>query len=228
MDENGVVTAVRYGTAVITATAEDDTNGEIKASCTVNTLFYDVASPKFSYYNPVYWAAEEGITYGYDRVYFGVGKPCKRSELMTFLWRFAGCPTGYGDARTMFNDLGSLKPTSAANQAIAWGYQTGIVKGYADGGFHPEDSIVRKDVMIMLYRLAGKPAVTGTVTFTDVIANKYKPTSDTYKAILWGVNKGITKGYTSGQYAGQFGCTVPCQREQIVTFLYRYHLYITP
>ena len=223
VDENGVVTAHIYGTAVITATAEDETNGKITASCTVNTLFYDVIEGY--YYKPVYWAADLGITKGYSSgAYagaFGVGLECTRQELMTFLWRFAGKPAVDGDARTMFNDVTKGANTDA-NKAIAWGYQNGIVKGYPDGGFHPDAPIVRKDVMIMLYRLAGKPAVNGETTFTDVIQNGYKKTSDTYKAILWGVQKGITKGYSSGDLAGQFGCTVNCQREQIVTFLYRY------
>ena len=220
VNKNGVVTAKTYGTAVITATSAD---GKVKATCSVQTYFYDVTSGY--YYNPVYWAADLGITKGYSSGEyagaFGVGLNCTRQDLMIFLWRAEGCPTGYGDARNMFNDV-TKGPNTAANQAIAWGYSTGIVKGYKDGGFHPNDPIVRKDVMIMLYRVAGKPAVSGTVTFTDVIANGYKTTSDTYKAILWGVQKGITNGYSSGEYAGQFGCTLNCLREQIVTFLYRY------
>ena len=223
VDENGLVTAHIYGTAVITATAGKGTNSSITASCTVNTKFYDVTGGY--YYTPVYWAADLGITKGYSSgAYagaFGVGLECTRQELMTFLWRFAGKPAVDGDARTMFNDV-TKGPNTDANKAIAWGYQNGIVKGYPDGGFHPDAPIVRKDVMIMLYRLAGKPAVSGETTFTDVIQNGYKKTSDTYKAILWGVQKGITKGYSSGELAGQFGCTVNCLREQIVTFLYRY------
>ena len=74
--------------------------------------------------------------------------------------------------------------------------------------------------MIMLYRLAGKPAVSGTLSFSD--CKKYNKSSDTYKAILWGSKNGITNGYSDGEYAGQFGDLLNCLREQIVTFLKRY------
>ena len=160
------------------------------------------------------------FTTGYDDCTFGVGKNCQRRELLIFLWRYAGEPTvdkdgnPYGDARRMFNDL-SYGPTTATNKAIAWACTEGISKGYSDGGFHPTDPIERKDVMILLYRLAGKPAVSGTLTFPDC---PYKPGTDTYNAILWGSQNAITKGYNDGT----FGPLLYCLREQIVTFLYRY------
>ena len=198
--------------------------GGSNATNKLNVLFTDVTRSGDYYFNPVYWAAENGITNGYTsgqyKGKFGVGLDCQRRELLIFLWRYAGQPTGYGDARKMFNDLGSYAPSSATNQAIAWACSEGITKGYSDGGFHPTAPIVRKDVMILLYRLAGKPAVSGTLSFPD--CKGYNKSSDTYKAILWGSQKGITKGYNSGPYKGKFGVGLNCLREQIVTFLYRY------
>ena len=229
VNENGLVTAKAVGKTTITAKIGDYTE-----TCAVTVLFKDVAGspvkddPDYQYYYaPVYWAADNGITVGYSDGTFGVGKDCQRRELMIFLWRFAGEPTkdkngkAYGDARTMFNDLKGYGTSTATNKAIAWAYKEGITKGYNDGGFHPTDSIVRKDVMIMLYRLAGKPSVSGSLKFTD--CQGYNKTSDTYKAILWGSKNKITNGYTSGEYAGQFGVNLNCLREQIVTFLYRYN-----
>ena len=229
VDNNGKVTVLSYGTAVITAAAEDDPEGTIRASCTVRTLFRDVTGsgvsgdPDYQYfYKPVYWAADEGITRGYSSGEysgkFGVGLNCSRGELAVFLWRYCGSPTGYGDARKMFGDV-SYAASSSFNKAIAWAYTKGITKGYAEQGktnFHPNDPITRKDVMIMLYRVAGKPSVSGSLKFTD--CQTYKKTSDTYKAILWGAKNGITNGYANGE----FGVGRNCLREQIVTFLYRY------
>ena len=217
VDESGRVKALKAGKATVTVTTMD---GDYKASCELRVLFTDVPSTGVYYSSPVYWAADKGITSGYSDGSFGVGRDCQRRELMIFLWRYAGQPTGYGDARTMFNDLSAYGTSTATNKAIAWAYKTGISKGYSDGGFHPEEPIVRKDVMIMLYRLAGKPAVSGTLSFPD--CEKYSTTGDTYKAILWGSQNGITNGYSEGEYAGQFGDMLNCLREQIVTFLKRY------
>lgn len=220
VDETGKVTALRYGTATITAS---NTDGSIASSCEIKTLFYDVAGSNVKgdsdyqyYYDPVYWAADNGITTGYDRVYFGPKQECTRAEMMIFLWRMAGKPTGYGDARNYFNDLSAYGTSTATNQAIAWGYKSGITKGYSDGGFHPKASIARKDTMILLYRLAEKPAVSGTLSFKDC---SYPKTSDTYKAILWGSKNNITAGYSDGSFKPLDSCL----REHIVTFLYRYH-----
>ena len=218
VDKSGRVTALTYGTAVITVRTKD---GQYSDSCTVNTLFRDTTDPSEYYFTPVYWAADNSITTGYSDGTFGVGQDCQRREILIFLWRFAGSPDGYGDARSIFNDMDSYDVSSAANKAVAWAYKEGIVRGYADGGIHPTDSIVRKDVMIMLYRLAGKPAVSGSLTFTD--CQDLNRNRDTYKAILWGSQNGITKGYNSGPYKGQYGCSLNCLREQIVTFLYRYN-----
>ncbi len=218
VDMFGKVTAKAYGTAIITVSTKD---GKYSDSCTVNTLFSDVTETGHYYFAPVYWAADKGITLGYSDGTFGVGRDCQRRELLIFLWRYAGSPTGYGDARTMFNDMGDYDSESAANKAVAWAYKTGIVKGYADGGIHPTDSIIRKDVMIMLYRMAGKPAVSGTLNSSD--CRNIDKNSDTYKAILWGYRNGITKGYSTGTYKGRFGIELNCLREQIVTFLYRYN-----
>lgn len=222
VDQTGRVTPLTYGKAIITAKLD---NGAT-ASAEIQTLFYDVSgsNDKSSssyqyYYDPVYWAADNGITKGYDGgVYFGPEKMCERREMLIFLWRIAGCPTGYGDAQEYFNDLENYGTSTDTNKAIAWGYRTGITKGYDDGGFHPTDNICRKDTLIMLYRVAKKPAVSGEITFPDVLAEGYHVNSDTYKAILWASQKKITGGYSDGNFQPLSACL----REHIVTFLYRY------
>ena len=212
VDQNGKVTALRYGKVTITATAEADSNAY--ATCEIQTRFYDVNDPKKYYYEPVYWAADNEITTGYDRVYFGPQKNCTRQELAIFLWRLAGKPAVSGELP--FSDT-KYKEESASFQAILWCSQQGIVRGYSDGTFKPKANVSRKDTLIMLYRLAGKPEVEGEIKFPDVVKMNLSKTSDTYKAILWGVNNGITNGYKDGNFQPK----TKCQREHIVTFIYR-------
>ena len=92
VDQNGVVTAKKYGKATITVTVPG-TN--LSASCEVQTLFWDVADSSQYYFRHVYWAAEAGITKGYNLEYFGPQLECTREQMMTFLWRmaksFPGC-----------------------------------------------------------------------------------------------------------------------------------------
>lgn len=232
VDTNGLVKAVGYGKATITATTTDGSN--LKKTCLIQTRFRDVngsndrTKSNYQYFwDPVYWAADQGITKGYTAsgdFYFGPKQNCKRFEMMIFLWRASGRPgektdktSSYGDARKMFKDI-TDGPTTDTNKAIAWGYKNGIVKGYADGTFGRDKSIIRKDTLIMLYRVAKKPAVSGKLTFKDVSTKTYPTTGDTYKAILWGSKLGITGGYSDGTFKPLDNCL----REHIVTFLYRF------
>ena len=212
VDSTGLVTALRYGKATITAASAY--NSSVRDTCKIQTRFYDVNDPSKYYYNPVYWAADKGITTGYDRIYFGPQKNCTRQELAIFLWRLAGEPSASGNLP--FSDTKYSK-TSASYKAILWCSQQGIVKGYSDGTFRPKNNVTRKDTLIMLYRLAGKPSVSGTITFPDVVKENYAPGSDTYKAILWGVQNGITNGYKDGNFQPKTNCL----REHIVTFIFR-------
>ena len=212
VDENGLVKALKYGKVTITATSVADP--ALSAACEIQTRFYDVVDPSKYYYTPVYWAADNEITTGYDKVYFGPEKDCTRQELAIFLWRLAGKPEVSGTLP--FSDT-NYKEDSASFKAILWCNQQGIVKGYSDGTYRPKNNIERKDALIMLYRLAKKPEVSGEITFPDVVKENYSKNSDTYKAILWAVNNGITSGYKDGNFKPK----AKCLREHIVTFMYR-------
>jgi hypothetical protein len=55
--------------------------------------FTDVPEGKW-YYNAVLWAVENGVTGGMDATHFGVGQPCTRAQIVTFLYAAAGKPWG--------------------------------------------------------------------------------------------------------------------------------------
>ena len=197
----------------------------------VQTRYYDVTDSSKYWFTPVYWAADNNITKGYDNVYFGPEESCTRGQVMVFLWRLMGKPDVTDMITNPFKDVKESELGSTYYKAILWGYYAGITKGYTISGkqyFKPNETVIRKDIMIMLYRYCGKPDWYFTTerpksgfTFTDVVGT-YTPGSDTYNAIAWGYVNKITNGYSgSSPYAGQFGCTLECLRKDIVTFLYR-------
>ena len=53
--------------------------------------FLDVNETQF-FYTPVLWAVEENITAGLSADSFGPFVVCNRAQVVTFLWRAAGCP----------------------------------------------------------------------------------------------------------------------------------------
>ena len=93
-----------------------------------------------------------------------------------------------------------------------------IVAGFSDGTFRPNDYVTRGQVLVFLWRSAGKPnPKTSTITFKD--AADIKALGPQYeKAVLWGIEQGITEGFTDNTFRPNANCT----RGQIVTFLWRY------
>ena len=94
----------------------------------------------------------------------------------------------------------------------------GIVAGFSDGTFRPNNSVTRGGVLVFLWRAAGKPEPKTTkLAFKD--AAEIKALGTQYeKAVLWGIEKGITEGFTDNTFRPNAYCT----RGQIVTFLWRY------
>ena len=171
--------------------------------------------PSHPFYKPIYWAVKEGITKGYPDGTFGIDRDCTRGEMMRFLWRYSNKPAPKKVSKSPFKDV---PMTHAFYNAILWGSQKGITKGYPDGSFGINRNVSRGECMMFLWRLKNKPApkAVAKTPFPDV------PKSHAfYNAILWGYQKKITNGFTSGPLKGKFGINENCSRGQIVTFLYR-------
>lgn len=183
-------------------------------------LFVDVWNQNAYYYNSTYWARVNDISYGYEDLTFGVGRTCTRGEYLTLLWRLKGRPTeeDYPDPNARFYDMADCSVDTDLYRAVSWAIGEGVVKGFSDGGFHPDADVNRKDALIMLYRSSWW-VCDGEIPFADVMARGYAEDSDTYKAIAWATKARITKGYADGSFRPMD----PCLREQVITFLYRWY-----
>ena len=84
-------------------------------------------------------------------------------------------------------------------------------KGVSDGA-NPNAAINRAQMVTMLWRAVGQPAVGGAAHFTDVPADSYYA-----QAVAWAVENGITTGVGGGR----FDPTGACTRAQIAAFLAR-------
>ena len=158
---------------------------------------------------PVAWAVENGISSGTSAYTFSPYAPCTRGQVITFLWRAAGCPQP-ASAANPFTDV----PAGAYyRDAVLWAVEKGITRGTSDTTFQPDLPCTRAQSVTFFYRAAGTPPVgSGTLPFTDVPADEY------YRApVAWALERGITSGTTPTTFSPDALCT----RGQIVTFLYR-------
>ena len=176
---------------------------------TTTGAFSDV--PANAYYaEAVQWAVNHDpqITNGTGPNTFSPNATCTRGQVVTFLWRAAGCPAHSGESDN-FSDV----PAGAYySDAVAWAVEEGITSGTGNGTFSPNAACTRGQVVTFLFRFEGVLPVSGGAPFTDVDGRAYY-----YDAVAWAVEKNVTQGTS----ATTFGPDATCTRGQIVTFLYR-------
>ena len=106
-----------------------------------------------------------------------------------------------------------VSETDWFHDAVQYVYDNGLMGGVGDGQFAPNATTNRAMVVTILYRLAGEPAVSGDVGFTDVESGLWYT-----NAVAWAAQKGIVNGISETEFAPAGDLT----REQLATILYRY------
>ena len=120
---------------------------------------------------------------------FAPGNNLTRAMLAQILYNNEGKPSASGNA---FTDVQS---GAWYTDAITWATQKGIVSGYGNGQFGPDDHITREQLAVMLWRYAGQPTSNASLNgFTDID----KASSYALTALQWAVEKGIISGKGNG------------------------------
>lgn len=102
-----------------------------------------------------------------------------------------------------------------AKQEIDYMTSRGYMNGKLDGTFAPGETITRRTVALMLYRLAGEPAVSGSCPFADVETGIY------YNAVVWANQAGIVTGYSDGSFRPMNAIS----RQHFALMLHRYAMH---
>ena len=110
--------------------------------------FSDVPAGKW-YAVAVSTLANAGAIKGYSNGTFQPSKPITRAEFVTILTGIYGANTSKG---MPFADVDS----AWCHDAVATAYANGLVGGYADGTFHPNQTITRAEAVTILNRVLGR------------------------------------------------------------------------
>lgn len=117
---------------------------------TTRNPFRDVnAVTHSSYYKAILWASQKGITSGTSTTAFSPDQVCTRAQIVTFLYRYAGQPSGYYS--NPFKDVSATNEASYYN-AILWASGKGITTGSSPTTFSPYASCNRAEAVTFLYR----------------------------------------------------------------------------
>ncbi len=187
VNSSGTVTGANLGQTDITATCS---KYGLSAKCTVNVWFNDVmpkdvpAGITKENYQYIYWGVKNGIINGYSDGSFKPNNPVTRAQFCIMIWKLAGKPAPSSKAAS-FKDISGL--TANGQKAIKWAQEKGLVNGFGNGIFKPNDVLTRCQIMIILWKWSGRPAYGNMAKYSDISAL----TLNTQKAISWGVNNRI-------------------------------------
>lgn len=120
---------------------------------------------------------------------------------------------GSEDEETEEIRFADLSQSHWAYEKIEKAVEKGLIKGYDDGTFRPDEPVTRAQFVTMLYRLAGSPASEAVSAFADVPQTNWAA-----KAVAWAAENGYVKGTSSTAFDPNGEIT----REQAMTILFRY------
>ena len=232
---NGVVTAVAPGTATITATTVD---GGFTATCTVTvrpdippanpnyritleatqggTVTADPTAAKAGATVTLTPVPDRGYQVGTVAVTDRFGDAVAVTEQADGTYTFT-MPNGQVTVTVTFAEAPLPFPDVTEGDwfydAVVYAYENGLMDGVGDNLFAPNSQTTRAQLVTILYRLEGQPAVSSDLPFTDVESGTWYT-----DAILWAAQNNIVNGVNDTEFAPGADIT----REQLVTILYRY------
>lgn len=97
--------------------------------------------------------------------------------------------------------------------AIDFVVKVGLMEGYPNGTFKPDNAMTRAELVLTLYRIAGTPDVEDAENpFKDIVDGYWA-----YDAIVWAYDMGIVSGRNATTFDPQSKIT----REETMTMIYR-------
>lgn len=192
-----------------------------------NLKFADNVDSSAWYYNEVNKAAELSLMNGYaDTNLFGPNDTITRAQVAQVLFNMAGGRADEDLPEGSYNELYGYASFSDVNgkmwygKAIAWAKAAGIVTGYGDGTFAPENTITREEFATMLARYAQKYGNYTAGSAADFAAYGDASAVDSWAAeyVAWAV-----KGGYMGKNTDVLTPLANMTRAEAAAMVVRYH-----
>lgn len=175
--------------------------------------FADVSSSDW-FYNDVRYVYEKGIMDGTGADRFSPNAPLTRAMIVTILYRMDGSPSVSGSSD--FTDVAAGKWFA---KAVAWAAANGIVNGYGDSLFGPNDPVTREQLAAILYRYAVYGGMTAVTLEENLgsFADTAQLSAYAIQAMNWAVGQGLINGSGSNLVP-----KAQATRAQVAAIIHRY------
>ena len=176
--------------------------------------FTDVADTAW-YADAVQYVYENGLMTGVSESEFAPDGTATRGQIVTILWRLAGSPVVNYAMRYADMDEGAWY-----GEAVRWAASTGVVTGYSESSFGPNDAITREQLAAILYRYIKTQGqgFTGMWYFPLRYDDAASISSWADEAMHWCVMKGLLNGTSETTLSPQLTAT----RAQLAAILQRF------
>ena len=155
------------------------------------------------------YCCEKGLMSGVSGERFAPDATLSRAMLVTILYRCAGEPDATDSSYT------DVAVGSWYEAAVGWAAEEGIVSGYGDGRFGPDDAVTREQLALILMHYAGERGKAADLSaFED--ADIISPWA--LEALQWANSRGLVTGRTETSIAPQGALT----RAEAAAVLMRY------
>lgn len=159
----------------------------------VKNPFADVNAGDW-FYRDVLFSYEKGLMSGMDAAAFAPYANTTRAQIAVIFYRMEGSPAVEGE--NSFVDVVRGSGTAWFYDAVTWAQQNGIMGGYSNSSFAPNDPITREQLAAIFYRYAqykGYDTTQGGMAIREF--DDYESISDyAMGAMAWAVNTGLVKG----------------------------------
>ncbi len=197
--------------AVLTAAVLSLTMSAAIFAAEADTGFADVASDAW-YADAAVYCRDNGLMDGTSDTAFSPDANMTRAMLVTVLYRLAGSPSL--ENANLGYPFSDVPGDSWYADGVYWARLEGIVSGYGDNQFGPDDPMTREQLAAILWRYAGSPDAESGAAFADESAIA----SWAVSAVDWAQ----TNGYVNGVGNGRFDPGGTATRAQVAVILMRY------
>ena len=180
---NGKYTFTMPGSQVtVNASFAKDSSSPVDSFLDVNTGAW--------YYDAVKYAVESGLMSGTGTYTFEPNTTLSRGMIAQMLYALEGKPS-----ISSANNFTDVSSSDWYDKAASWAQSKGIITGYEDGRFGPNDPLTREQLALILYNYA-KSEGYGTSAKADL--SKFADGTSTspwaQQAMSWAVGEGLLSG----------------------------------
>ena len=175
----------------VTAALEQAKAALAEISC-ASVNYTDVPAEGWAH-EAVDYALRSGLMKGDGVSKFNPNGQLTRGMMVQILYNLEGNPTN--EAACLFSDVSA---NSYCYDAVIWAADNGIVEGFGNGEFRPNDLLTREQMVTILWRYAGKPETAGDeITFADAA----DVSNFAVEAVIWAAENGIVNGIGGNKFA---------------------------